>query len=94
MNPPVRRQGATLRPHPSASHPQEGFEQASSVHLQKVPQEGQRAGAWREAAMGFRAASGQEKQESHKQTKKKKQAVLHGHGLLAIHSIAASGRAF
>lgn len=51
-------------------------------------------GAWREGVMGLWVASGQEKQESHKQTKKKKQAVLHGHGLLAFHSIAASGRAF
>lgn len=90
MNPPVRRQGATLRPHPSASHPQEGFERASSVHLQKVPQEGQRAGAWREAAMGFRAASGQEKQESCEQSKKKKQAELHGPSMPVLCPTAAS----
>ena len=72
------RQGATLTPHPPESHPQEGFEQAFSVHLQKVPQEGQRTGARREAAMGLWATSGQEDQESGEQSKEKEYAELHG----------------
>lgn len=82
MNDPQgRRQGATLRSHPPESHPQEGFEQAFSVHLQKVPQEGQRTGARREAAMGLWAASGQEDQESSEQSKEKEHAELHGRSL-------------
>ena len=60
---------------------QEGFEQAFSVHLQKVPQEGQRTGARREAAMGLWAASGQEDQESGEQSKEKEHAELHGRSL-------------
>ena len=79
MNDPQgRRQGATLRPCTSESHPQEGFEQAFSVHLQKVPQEGQRTGARREAAMGLWATSGQEDPESGEQSKEKEYTELHG----------------
>ena len=72
------RQGATLRHCTSESHPQERFEQAFSVDLQKVPQEGQRMGARREAAMGLWAASGQEDRESGEQSKEKEYAELHG----------------
>lgn len=82
MNDPQgRRQTATLRSRPPESHPQEGFEQAFSVHLQKVPQEGQRTGARREVATGLWAASGQEDQESGEQSKEKEHAELHGRRL-------------
>lgn len=72
------RQAATLRPRPPVFHLQERFEQAFSVHLQKIPQEGQRTGARWKVAMGLWAASGQEDQESSEQSKEKEHAELHG----------------
>ncbi|KAG8511371.1 Cytochrome P450 2G1 [Galemys pyrenaicus] len=62
----------------SVSHLQERFEQAFSVHLQKVPQQRQRPGARREASMGLRLAPGQEKQESHEDSQEEEDAELHG----------------
>ena len=47
-------------------------------------------GAWREGVMGFQAASGQEKQESCEQSKKKKQAELHGPSMPVLCPTAAS----
>jgi hypothetical protein len=67
------------------SHLHEGFDEASSVHLQNVPHKGQRIRAWREAATILWVAPDQKKQEAREESKEEEDTELHGPSLTAVH---------